>query len=92
MGRVRNVRYDLMVAREYLGQPAQVVYRREGLAAPAHRLETALQPQARYFWSVRATFDLDGRRRVTAWSSVAAQRGAIPTLPNAQMFRFRTPG
>jgi hypothetical protein len=92
MARVRNVRYDLVIAGEDRRFPAQVVYRRDGIATPSHRLESPLQPDSRYFWSVRASFDLDGRRRVTDWSSVRAQTGETLTVPHRDMFRFRTPG
>ncbi len=35
---------------------------------PEHTLETPLQPNARYFWTVRAHFTLDGMRRASEWS------------------------
>ena len=91
MARVANVRYDVIIARENEGLPGELVYRRDGIPAPAHRIDGELQPGARYFWSVRATFDLDGRRRVTPWASVLAPGAAIPTVPHADLYRFRTP-
>jgi hypothetical protein len=50
--------------------PAGIVYRRDGLASPTHTLETALSPGTRYFWTVRARFELDGRERVTEWGTI----------------------
>lgn len=44
------------------------IYRREGLSATEHRIETPLTPCAFYAWTVRARFKLDGRPRVTEWS------------------------
>ena len=48
--------------------PGELVYSRQGIAQPEHTLETTLQPDSRYFWSVRAHFTLVGRRRATQWS------------------------
>jgi hypothetical protein len=48
--------------------PGELVYSRQGIAQPEHTLETTLQPDSRYFWSVRAHFTLAGRRRATQWS------------------------
>ncbi len=92
MQRARNVHYDLVVARERELAPSEVVYRRSELPSNSHQLEQELQPGARYFWSVRASFDLDGRRRVTRWSSVRSDVGETFTVPNRHIFRFRTPG
>ena len=35
-----------------------------------HKLETPLSPAARYFWTVRARFKLDGVTRVTPWARI----------------------
>lgn len=48
--------------------PGELVYSRQGIAQPEHTLKTTLQPDSRYFWSVRAHFTLAGRRRATQWS------------------------
>jgi hypothetical protein len=39
-----------------------------GLKEPKVEVNQALQPCKTYFWTVRARFDLDGRRRTTEWS------------------------
>lgn len=91
MDRVRNVTYDLVIAEEDNLAPAKIVYRRDRLPAPKHRLETALQPSTRYFWTVRARFDLDGRSRVTEWGSTHFAVRQKFTAPSVFSYRFRTP-
>jgi len=49
--------------------PGELVYRQQGLGQPEHTLEIPLQPKSRYFWSVRAQFTFDGKRRATEWSA-----------------------
>lgn len=67
-----NATYDLRifeaVEREMFFVPARELYRREGLPHASHRLEQALQPCGRYFWTVRAVFRLANATRVTEWS------------------------
>jgi hypothetical protein len=91
MRRVQNVTYDLVVARERNRAPAEIVYRRNGLPAPEHRLEVPLAQQARYYWTVRARFELDGRTRVTGWGSTHYQARDSVTAPSSLSYRFRTP-
>lgn len=50
--------------------PGELVYSRQGIGQPEHTLETPLQPDSSYYWSVRAHFTLDGRRRATQWSQL----------------------
>jgi hypothetical protein len=90
MGRVKNVRYELVIAREHNWAPAEVVYRREGLSEAAHTLEAPLSPSTRYFWTVRAGFELDGRQRVTDWSQWYWANLKV-TAPSPWSYRFRTP-
>lgn len=66
--------------------------------AAEHRLESTLEPSTDYFWSVRARFKVNGRTRVTRWSS-----SRIPNQPSVpdpceadhvtlmHSYRFRTP-
>ena len=91
MGRVNNVRYDLVIARENDFAPAEIVYRREGLPDTAHTFETSLKPAARYYWTVRARFELDGRERVTEWGSTHFKVREQWTAPSLLSYRFRTP-
>lgn len=48
--------------------PGELVYAKQGLVNPYHMVELSLDPDAYYFWSIRAHFRLDGNRRVTEWS------------------------
>lgn len=52
MARVRNVRYDLIVAEEGNMAPGKVVYRRDGLALTSHSVGVTLKRKTRYFWTV----------------------------------------
>lgn len=91
MGRVNNVRYDLVIAREHNLAPAEIIYRREGLSDTAHTVETSLSPDTRYFWTVRARFELDGRERVTEWGSTHFKVRELWTAPSFFSYRFKTP-
>jgi hypothetical protein len=91
MARVENVAYDLVLAREENLAPSREVYRREGLPQPEHRVETMLQPGARYFWTVRARFTLDGATRVTGWGATHHIARESMTVPSPYSYRFRTP-
>jgi len=91
MARVRNVTYDLVIAREENMVPADVVYERRGLPTAEHALETSLQPGSRYFWTIRAHFDLDGRPRVTEWGSTSFIVKESGPAPSRNSYRFRTP-
>lgn len=91
MGRVRNVRYELLIAREENMAPGEIVYRQDGLPSPEHELGRALRPGSRYFWTVRARFDLDGRSRVSEWGSTHFAVREKITAPSHYSYRFRTP-
>ncbi|MEZ5542734.1 MAG: hypothetical protein R3F42_11900 [Pseudomonadota bacterium] len=90
-GRIRNVRYDLVIARERNLAPAAIVYWREGLLDAAHTVQDGLQADSRYFWTVRARFDLDGRERVTEWATTNYLAQERLTSPSSYSYRFRTP-
>lgn len=91
MARVRDVRYELVIAREENMAPGPIVYRRTDLPRPEHALAVPLQAASRYFWSVRARFVLDGRWRVTEWGTTSfLPRDRFPA-PSRQSYRFRTP-
>ena len=91
MARVRNVRYDLVIAASRDYAPAETVYRREALPQPVHALETPLAAHSEYYWSVRARFELDGRERVTAWGSTYYDARETWTAPSRYSYRFLTP-
>jgi hypothetical protein len=90
MGRVKNVRYDLVIAREHNLAPVEVVYWREGLRDTRHTLDTSLKPNTRYFWTVRARFEFDGRERVTEWGSTSYWIRGQWTSPSQWSYRFKT--
>lgn len=79
---MRSVTYELRmweVWRHYppspmleVAHPEALVYTRAGLPEAHHTVETPLQPGRVYAWAVRAHFELDGHRRVTARSAWAS--------------------
>ncbi len=60
---VEEVRYDLRVFDGRL-----LIYSRDGLSEPRHRVEEKLIPGKAYSWTVRARFRVDGARRRTDWT------------------------
>ncbi len=69
-----------------------MVYSRQGLPEPGHKIEAPLEPVTEYFWSVRARFELDGQTRVTPWSAALGDPAEGPLqLPRPSYFRFKTP-
>ena len=90
MGRVKNIRYDLIIARERNLEPAEVVYRRDGLPDCVHKVEMPLSYGTCYFWTVRARFELDGRQRVTEWGSTHYYVWGQFTAPTSYSYRFKT--
>ncbi|HSS64963.1 MAG TPA: hypothetical protein VLS27_11050, partial [Gammaproteobacteria bacterium] len=91
MKMVRNVRYDLIIARERNLAPAEIVYQRRGLAGTEHRIEQSLNRATRYFWTVRARFELNGEQRLTEWGSIHYQARENVTAPSQFSYRFKTP-
>ena len=77
--------------------PGALVYTKAGLPSPEHPLETPLQPDSHYYWSIRAHFRLDGKRRATAWSELwpsdnfHAEYADHLCSPLATFHLFRTP-
>jgi hypothetical protein len=91
MARVSNVKYDLIIAKEENMVPGEVVYRAYGLTSPENTMNISLPSGSRYFWTVRSRFDLDGRTRVTEWSSTHFGVHENVSAPSRYSFRFRTP-
>lgn len=89
VARLQRVRYDLVIARESNLAPEHVVYLREGLPEPRHTLEAPLEPGARYFWTVRARFELDGRERVTDWGCTSTYARVRTAPPSVFAYRFQ---
>ena len=105
---ITKVRYELKVfdvlEDESWPRPGQEVYRAIDLPQAEHRISVELEPCTRYFWTVRARFELDGLTRVTEWAGAyrAAlgpeqkpwnlRRGATGPKPSWFYFPFVTPG
>ncbi len=62
--RFSDVVYDL----EIYAYEGQLVYTKEGVKENEHRVEKALSPGGKFFWTVRARFKLDGKLRFTEWA------------------------
>ncbi len=103
LGRIRAVTYDLLIWRaeekypegfsgEYPGEP---IYSRRALPVPWHTLEERLEPSTKYFWTVRARFELDGLPRLTQWGETAPNEirevVAREIVPSPLHYRFKTP-
>ncbi len=67
--RATDVRYDLRIWNEIDDAPGVPVYERFALTASEHRVEEALAPASRYYWSVRMRYKADGRDRATRWGA-----------------------
>jgi hypothetical protein len=91
LNRVRNVTYDLKILRAESEYPAQVIYTRSGLPEPSHRPENPLEPSAKYFWTVRARFELDGLTRVTPWGRIRGEGSTDMVVPSPFYFGLKTP-
>ena len=92
LSRIRNVTYDIEMFRAgEEDHPAELVYVRFGLPDPAHTLEDPLQPWAKYFWTVRARFELDGVSRVSPWGRLRSPGSTDVIVPSRFYFRLRAP-
>lgn len=69
-----------------VAEPGPLVYTREGLLMPRHKMSAPLKWRTNYFWSVRARFLLDGHPRVTSWGVLGT-----PSDEAVSYYRFRTP-
>jgi hypothetical protein len=91
LNRVHNVTYDLQIRRAEGDYPAQVIYARSGLPEPSHRPETVLEPSAKYFWTTRARFELDGLTRVTPGGRIRGPGSTDLVVPSPFYFGLATP-
>lgn len=99
LNRIRNITYDLTIWRveprrfhgRGLDYPIELVYARQGLPEPLHTVADGLRPSTKYFWTVRARFELDGQTRVTRWGRVGRETGGrSPFVLNLFQYRFET--
>ena len=75
---IGSVSYDLKIWQVAPnGSKSTLVYAREELPQPEHRVEKSLAQQTRFCWTVRARFELNGELRVTPWSF-----SQLPAPPN----------
>lgn len=96
LSRIKNITYALKIWRIENGLPSEVIYSRFGLPMPSHKIEIPLETCAKYFWTVRARFELDGQTRVTEWGISQLPRLAVPDrirqqIPQTNLYRFKTP-
>ena len=97
LNRIGTVGYDLRIWRAENDYPAEMVYSRQGLPNASHTIEDPLEPSAKYFWTIRARFEIEGHPRVAEWGlsehpwplgPSPCKLGRIP-IPN--YYRFKTP-
>lgn len=95
LSKIKDVTYDLKIWKAENEFPSFLIYSRQALPEPSHRIEQPLEPCAKYFWSVRARFKIDGETRVTEWGisqipePLTIRRS--PIIPNPNLYRFKTP-
>jgi hypothetical protein len=87
---VTDIVYDLKVMN---GKGGSLVCSIEGLAEPEHRLETALEPNSQYTWSVRVRFRSHGERRLSQWTTLSNEkaRESLTPAPAGEFLPLRTP-
>jgi hypothetical protein len=89
---IADVTYEVRIWRAENDVPDSLVYARAGLIETRHRIETELAPSRSYQWSVRARFELNGEKRVSAWGMIAQLcRVRDSQVPSRCYYRFSTP-
>ena len=88
--RIENITYEIRIWRVIRRDGDKLVYLAEKLTTTEHRLEQPLDPDTRYYWSVRAHFEIDGRKRTTEWT-LAGYLLRNEAVPNDSCLRFKTP-
>lgn len=90
LSRIEDVTYELRIRKTITANSGELVYARERLKLPYHKLEEPLEPSTQYLWSVRSHFVLDGHPRTIEWGLAGfLLRGEV--VPNPSCFRFSTP-
>ena len=67
------------------GNPGLLIYHRNDLVQPFHKLEKPLESDVEYFWTIRARFVLEDQIRVTEWSEQLLDGLSV------SYFGFKTP-
>ncbi|MGD9307975.1 MAG: hypothetical protein PVG51_02485 [Desulfosarcina sp.] len=88
--KVDNITYEIRIWRTISRDGGKLVYRREKLMTAEHRVEQPLDPGTRYYWNVRAHFEIDGVDRTTEWA-LAGYLLRSEAVPNDSCLRFKTP-
>ena len=87
---VNNVSYEIRIWQTVTQNTGKLIYTRKQLTSTEHRIEQPLIPGKRYYWSVRAHFEVNGRHRITEWA-LAGYLLRSETVPNDSCLRFKTP-
>lgn len=94
LSRITDVTYDLRIFKAENDYPDELIYSKQGLPEPFHKIEMLLETCTKYFWSVRARFKLDNKTRVTGWSVqevVDKCTWYSSHVPNPYFYLFQTP-
>ena len=89
LSRIEGVTYELRVWKTITASSGGLVYSRENLRLPYHKLEETLEASTKYLWSVRAHFVRDGRPHTIEWG-MAGFLLRDEVVPNPSCFRFKT--
>ena len=65
---ITNISYDIRIWLSYNDSPGLIIYSETGLPEPQFELQKPLLYCSKYFWSIRARFEIEGKTRVTDWS------------------------
>jgi len=87
---VDHVSYEIRIWQTVTNGTGKLVYARDRLAATEHRVTRSLTPGTRYYWSIRAHFEVNGLHRITEWT-LAGYLLRSETVPNESCLRFQTP-
>lgn len=93
LSRAKWVVYDLKLWHEENGAPDALAEEHGGLAEPRYQFQSPLDACAKYFWTVRARFTLDGREQATEWGVIETTDRPrwVPVVPDPDYYRFQTP-
>ncbi|HQR10705.1 MAG TPA: hypothetical protein PLW68_05195 [Casimicrobiaceae bacterium] len=84
-----SIQYDLRIWNAFEDAPDAIVYERFGLERPEHQVESALDPNSTYFWSVRLRYEIDHHPRATRWSATNVPAFATGMALNDELYRSR---
>lgn len=88
---VTDITYEIRVARIGMDyQPVETVFHRTGLTETQVRPDVPLAKNAGYYWTVRAHYRVDGRPRVTEWTSTHGLGAFEGMHPNRWSPHFQT--